>query len=51
MSNVTQTTAKRNGQSNGFIKNQTKQKSDAMISRYTRLDDSIAYNAAKSLGM
>ena len=36
------TTAKLNGQSNEFIKNQTKQKSDAMISRYSRLDDIIA---------
>lgn len=45
------TTAKLNGQSNEFIKNQTKQKTDAMISRYSRLDDTIAYNAAHSLGL
>jgi integrase len=45
------TTAKLNGQSNEFIKNQTKQKTDAMISRYSRLDDIIAYNAAHSLGL
>ena len=40
-----------NGQSNNFIKNQTKQKTDEMISRYTRLTDVIAYNAAQSLGL
>jgi site-specific recombinase XerD len=45
------TTAKLNGQSNEFIKNQTKQKTDEMISRYTRLTDVIAYNAAQSLGL
>lgn len=43
------TVAKLNGQSNEFIKNQTKQKTDEMISRYTRLTDVIAYNAAQSL--
>ena len=45
------TTAKLAGQSNDFIKNQTKQKTDAMISRYTRLDDIIKYNAGRSLGL
>ncbi|MBD2769370.1 tyrosine-type recombinase/integrase [Hymenobacter sp. BT664] len=45
------TTAKLNGQSNEFIKNQTKQKTDAIISRYTRLSDVVAYNAAQSLGL
>ena len=45
------TTAKLAGQSNEFIKNQTKQKTDEMISRYTRLTDVIAYNAAQSLGL
>lgn len=44
-------TAKLNGQSNEFVKNQTKQKTDAMISRYSRLDDIIAYNTAYSLGL
>ena len=45
------TVAKLNGQSNEFIKNQTKQKTDEMISRYTRLTNVIAYNAAQSLGL
>ncbi|TDN39854.1 hypothetical protein E4631_23245 [Hymenobacter sp. UV11] len=45
------TTAKLNGQSNEFIKNQTKQKTDVMISRYSRLGDVIKYNAAYSLGL
>jgi integrase len=45
------TTAKLNGQSNEFIKNQTKQKTDAMISRYSRLDDLRTYNAARYLGL
>jgi integrase len=45
------TTAKLNGQSNEFIKNQTKQKTDVMISRYSRLGDIIKYNAAYSLGL
>ncbi|MFD2719963.1 tyrosine-type recombinase/integrase [Hymenobacter monticola] len=45
------TVAVLNGQSNNFIKNQTKQKTDEMISRYTRLTDVIAYNAAQSLGL
>ena len=45
------TTAKLAGQSNEFIKNQTKQKTDVMISRYSRLDDIIRYNAAHSLGL
>ena len=45
------TVAKLNGQSNEFIKNQTKQKTDEMISRYTRLTDVIAYNAAQALGL
>jgi integrase len=45
------TTAKLNGQSNDFIKNQTKHKTDEMISRYTRLDDLRTYNAARYLGL
>ena len=45
------TVAKLSGQSNEFIKNQTKQKTDEMISRYTRLSDVIDYNAALSLGL
>lgn len=45
------TTAKLNGQSNEFIKNQTKQKTDAMISRYARLDEIKIYNAARYLGL
>lgn len=44
-------TARLAGQSNEFIKNQTKQKTDAMISRYTRLDDVIKYNAGRALGL
>lgn len=43
--------AKLNGQSSEFIKNQTKQKTDVMISRYSRLDDIMAYNASYSLGL
>ncbi|MBF9144516.1 tyrosine-type recombinase/integrase [Hymenobacter properus] len=39
------------GQSNRAIKNQTKQKTDAMIDRYSRLDDVVTYNAAQSLGL
>jgi site-specific recombinase XerD len=39
------------GQSNRAIKNQTKQKTDAMIDRYSRLDDIVTYNAAQSLGL
>lgn len=45
------TTARLAGQSNDFIKNQTKQKTDAMISRYSRLDDIIKYNAGRALGL
>lgn len=45
------TVAVLNGQSNGFIKNQTKQKTDEMIARYTRLTDVVIYNAAQSLGL
>ncbi|WP_141106658.1 site-specific integrase [Hymenobacter gelipurpurascens] len=37
------------GQSNKAIKNQTKQKTDAMIERYTRLDDVKRFNAAQYL--
>lgn len=40
-----------NGQSNKFIKNQTKQKTDAMIDRYTQLNDVVKYNAALYLGL
>ena len=39
------------GQSNKAIKNQTKQKTDAMIERYARLDDVKRFNAAKFLGL
>lgn len=40
-----------NGQSNKFIKNQTKQKTDAMIDRYTQLNDVVKHNAALYLGL
>ena len=40
-----------NGQSNKFIKNQTKQKTDAMIDRYTQLNDVVKHNAAMYLGL
>ncbi|GAA4365910.1 site-specific integrase [Hymenobacter saemangeumensis] len=40
-----------NGQSNKFIKNQTKQKTDAMIDRYTQLNDVVKHNAAQYLGL
>jgi len=39
------------GQSNKAIKNQTKQKTDAMIERYARLDDAKRFNAAQYLGL
>lgn len=39
------------GQSNKAIKNQTKQKTDAMIERYTQLNNVVSYNAAQSLGL
>ena len=39
------------GQSNKTIKNQTKQKTDAMIERYARLDDVKRFNAAQYLGL
>lgn len=45
------TTARLAGQPNDFIKNQTGQKTDAMISRYTRLNDVIKYNAGRALGL
>jgi hypothetical protein len=45
------TTAKLNGQSTEFIQNQTKQKTDTMISRHSRLDAIVAYNAADLLGL
>jgi len=45
------TTAVRNGQSNKAIKNQTKQKTDAMIERYARLNDVVEFNAAQGLGL
>ena len=45
------TTAKLAGQSNGYIRNQTNHMTDASLSRYTRLTDVIAYNAAKALGL
>jgi len=39
------------GQSNKSIKNQTKQKTDAMIERYARLNDVKQFNAAQYLGL
>jgi site-specific recombinase XerD len=45
------TTAVLNGQSHKAIKNQTKQKTDAMIERYTQLNNVVSYNAAQSLGL
>jgi site-specific recombinase XerD len=39
------------GQSNKAIKNQTKQKTDAMIERYARLNDVKRFNAAQYLGL
>lgn len=45
------TTAVFNGQSHKAIKNQTKQKTDAMIERYTQLNNVVSYNAAQSLGL
>jgi len=38
-------------QSNKAIKNQTKQKTDAIIECYARLDDVKRFNAAKFLGL
>ena len=45
------TVAVLNGQSHKAIKNQTKQKTDAMIERYTQLNNVVSYNAAQSLGL
>ena len=45
------TVAVRNGQSHKAIKNQTKQKTDAMIERYTQLNNVVSYNAAQALGL
>ncbi|WP_022826399.1 tyrosine-type recombinase/integrase [Hymenobacter norwichensis] len=45
------TTAVLNGQSHKAIKNQTKQKTDAMIERYTQLNNVVSYNAAQALGL
>ncbi|NML67955.1 tyrosine-type recombinase/integrase [Hymenobacter sp. RP-2-7] len=45
------TVAVLNGQSHKAIKNQTKQKTDAMIERYTQLNNVVAYNAAQALGL
>jgi hypothetical protein len=39
------------GESHKAIKNQTKQKTDAMIDRYTQLNNVVAYNAAQNLGL
>jgi hypothetical protein len=39
------------GRNNKAIKNQTKQKTDAMIERYARLDDVKRFNAAQYLGL
>ncbi|GAB3861659.1 hypothetical protein GCM10028822_41490 [Hymenobacter terrigena] len=36
------------GQSNRFIQNQTKQKTDAMIDRYSRLDDVVSFTPLKT---
>jgi integrase len=45
------TQAVKSGQSNKAIKNQTKQKTDAMIERYARLNDVVEFNAAQHLGL
>lgn len=45
------TVAVQRGQSNKAIKNQTKQKTDAMIERYARLNDVETFNAAQHLGL
>lgn len=45
------TVAVQKGQSNKAIKNQTKQKTDAMIERYARLNDVETFNAAQHLGL
>ena len=45
------TVAVLNGQSHKAIKNQTKHKTDAMIERYTQLNNVVAYNAAQNLGL
>jgi integrase len=45
------TVAVQQGQSNKAIKNQTKQKTDAMIERYARLHDVETFNAAQHLGL
>ncbi|TGE20848.1 site-specific integrase [Hymenobacter metallicola] len=45
------TVAVQKGQSNKAIKNQTKQKTDAMIERYARLNDVEEFNAAQHLGL
>ncbi|GAA3980213.1 tyrosine-type recombinase/integrase [Hymenobacter antarcticus] len=45
------TVAVLNGQSHKAIKNQTKQKTDAMIERYTQLNNVVSYNAAQALGL
>ena len=45
------TVAVLNGQSHKAIKNQTKQKTDAMIDRYTQLNNVVSYNAAQALGL
>lgn len=45
------TTAKLAGQSNDFIRNQTKHKTDAILARYTRLDNVKVYNAGRALGL
>jgi hypothetical protein len=39
------------GQSNKAIKNQTKQKTDAIIEHYARLDDVKRFNAAQYFGL
>jgi site-specific recombinase XerD len=45
------TMAVRNGSLNKHIRNQTGQKTDSMIERYTRMDDLTRDNAAQNLGL
>jgi len=48
---TTPTVAVLNGRFRKAIKNQTKQKTDAMIERYTQLNKVVSYNAAQALGL
>lgn len=45
------TNARANGETNERIKNQTKQKTDATVDRYSRLHDVVHDNAAKNIGL